>query len=235
MRRKSRQIQAGYPEKTAKPDHLARWLGYFTLAYTAVSSFGNYWYATRVQQHLDEQKFLQSNVGLISALKPVVAINCYNTETATGDLVSYIVVQNIGTYTFRISKLTRELRDANDDTLLVPFKVMVPSYDNGMDMDISPGQQTVSPEIYGKSGGFRSWNDVDVRSQIEVSTPDVMLGYVQKVLGSAMDPDALRAYGSAMVRCRGKTSSNIAPSPISISPGLRIPVPPPPPLPIKQG
>lgn len=231
MGRISRHNQASSPETVVKSDQLARWLGYFTLFYAAATSFGNYWYTTRIQQHLDEQKFLQSNVGLISSLKPVASISCYNVETPSGGIVSYVTIQNTGTYTFRVTKLSRELRGASDDTLLLPAKVTVPSYDNGMDMDISPGQQTVSSDPFGKSGGFRSWDDVDVRAQVEVSTPDVMLDYVKKVLGDAMDSEALKAYGTAMVRCRGKTGFVGPIPPMPINPGLRLTPPPPPPPP----
>ncbi|WP_017463971.1 hypothetical protein [Dyella ginsengisoli] len=195
-----------------RADLLARLLGIFTLLYTASSSLGGYLWVTRVQQHLDEKKFLQSNVSLISALKPIALVSCYNTVDAAGDLENVMVIKNTGAYAFRITKVSRELRATDDNHLLSSPSEMIPTYANGMDMDISPGQTATSTMFYAKSGGIRPWEEIEVAGRVELATPDVMLGYVKKVLGDAVDPAALSSFGSAMLRCRGMIEAGGAPT-----------------------
>jgi hypothetical protein len=190
---------------TQKPDKITRWLAILNFVFLFASSIGGYFYITRVQQALDDQKFLQGLSGFISALKPVAEISCYNTLTPEGDLASKMLIRNSGTNVFRLTTVSRQLRGAADDAELTFSKEVLPTISNGMEMDISPGQTIQSSEVYKKLGGDRSWQEIEVQVEVQVATSEMILRVAKRILGTRIAPDHLDSFGTTIVRCRGHT------------------------------
>jgi hypothetical protein len=183
-------------------DKVTNYLTVFQFLFLVLSGSLGFFAVTRVQQSLDDQKFLQSITGYISDLKPVLDISCSNVVTPNGGLASRITIVNSGKNVVRLTKLSRQLVGTSDNAKLTPEAEMLPTSENGMEMDIAPGRSTYSGDGYAQRGWARDPNDIDLVVVAEAETSSAVMRVAKTILAKRIPEDELDAFSRASVKCR---------------------------------
>lgn len=183
-------------------DALTKRISIFQLAVLAMGGILSFVMITRVQQSLDDQKFLQSINGYVSDLKPAVNVSCANVVLPDGSMLNQVSIRNFGKNVVRVTSIGRELRDVNTHGLLKPSVETLPTTVNGMDMDLTPGTAWEESASFGRYGGFGTWDDAEVAVTVSVATSDTIVMLARTVLAKRISDAEVEAFSKTKVRCR---------------------------------
>lgn len=187
---------------TSFMDALTKHISVFQLAILAIGSVVSFVTITRVQQSLDDQKFLQSINGYVSDLKPAVNVSCSNVVLPDGSMLNQVIIRNLGKNVVRVTSIGRELRDAATHGLLKPSVETLPTELNGMDMDLTPGTAWEESVPFEKYGGFGTWTDTEVAVNVSIATSDTIVMLAKTVLAKRISDSEVESFSKTKVRCR---------------------------------
>jgi hypothetical protein len=183
-------------------DALTKRISVFQLAILAMGGILSFVMITRVQQSLDDQKFLQSINGYVSDLKPAVNVSCANLVLPDGSMLNQVSIRNLGKNVVRVTSIGRELRDAATHGLLKPSAETLPTALNGMDMDLTPGTAWEESVPFERYGGFGTWSDTEVAVNVSVATSDTIVMLARTVLAKRISDSEVDSFSKTKVRCR---------------------------------